>query len=170
LEVRVLNENDAEVYKYLRLKALSEEPGAFAASYEEEADISNEIIINRLREQTMFGENYILGAFRDGVLLGIVGFTREQLKKLSHKGYIWGMYVIPQARGEGIGKLLLEKIISNSKNIEGLEQLNLTVASDNKVAKKLYQRLGFKSYGVEKKALKIDHNYYNEDLMILEVG
>ena len=85
MEVRVLKENDAEVYKYLRLKALSEEPGAFAASYEEEADIPTEIIISRLREQE---ENYIIGTFRDGVLIGMVGFAREKLKKLSHKAYI----------------------------------------------------------------------------------
>jgi len=79
------------------------------------------------------------------------------------------MYVIPQARGEGIGKLLLEQIISNSQNIKGLEQLNITVASNNKVAKMLYEGFGFKSYGVEKKALRVDQKYLDEDLMALEI-
>jgi len=44
-----------------------------------------------------------VGSFKDGLLIGMIGFVREQRNKLRHKGNIWGMYVVPEARGEGIG-------------------------------------------------------------------
>lgn len=86
-----------------------------------------------------------------------------------HKGNIWGMYVVPEARVQGTGKLLLTEVIRRSYNLQGLEQILLTVASKNESAKRLYQNIGFKSYGVEKRALKIEQIYFDEDLMVLQV-
>ncbi|MGN4125083.1 GNAT family N-acetyltransferase [Lysinibacillus sphaericus] len=48
-----------------------------------------------------------------------------------------------------------------------MEQINLTVVSENSSAKKLYKSLGFKVYGVERNALKFNGQYFNENLMVL---
>jgi RimJ/RimL family protein N-acetyltransferase len=45
--------------------------------------------------------------------------------------------------------------------------MNLTVVSDNHPAKRLYESLGFETYGVERRALKYNGQYYDEDLMVL---
>jgi RimJ/RimL family protein N-acetyltransferase len=37
----------------------------------------------------------------------------------------------------------------------------------NKAAHNLYLSLGFESYGLEPKALKIDNRYYDDELMFL---
>lgn len=50
---------------------------------------------------------------------------------------------------------------------ESLEQINLTVVSDNDYAKKLYKSVGFEAYGVERNALKYNEEHFNEDLMVL---
>jgi len=38
---------------------------------------------------------------------------------------VWGMYVIPDLRGQGVGRLLLRELIKQSGSLEGLEQLDL---------------------------------------------
>jgi hypothetical protein len=63
LEIRLVTEDDAIDFWNIRLRALSEEPSAFAASYEEEVSKPIDDIINRIREQRSLPENYIVGAF-----------------------------------------------------------------------------------------------------------
>jgi RimJ/RimL family protein N-acetyltransferase len=50
-----------------------------------------------------------------------------------------------------------------------VELIQLAVVSDNEAARRLYQRLGFVEYGIEKKALKQDGRYYDEVLMAKEL-
>ncbi len=51
----------------------------------------------------------------------------------------------------------------------GLEQIVLAVFSTNQVARRLYESCGFEVYGVEPRALKVDDQYLDEDLMILRL-
>ena len=99
----------------------------------------------------------------------MVGFEREQRIKLKHKGIIWGMYTAPEVRGEGIGRMLLAEVIRRSLNLDGLEQIILTVTSGNKPAMKIYENIGFRSYGIEKQALKIGSEYFDDVFMELRI-
>jgi ribosomal protein S18 acetylase RimI-like enzyme len=169
VEIRILTEYDVNDFWKLRLRALREEPSAFSASYEEAVSKPIEEIVNRFSQQWSGAENYILGSFKNGSLTGMVGFSREQRTKLKHKGNIWGMYISPEVRGEGIGRLLLAEVIRRSSNLEGLEQIVLTVTSGNKPAMRLYENIGFRSYGIEKRALRIGLNYFDDIFMVLPV-
>lgn len=168
-EIRLLTESDAIDFWNLRLRGLREEPGAFSVSYEEAVSRPIEEIASRFSEQWSGPEDYILGSSKNGLLTGMVGFAREKRIKLKHKGSIWGMYVIPEVRGEGIGRLLLTEVISRARNFPGLEQIALTVTSGNQPAIKLYENLGFRSYGIEKRALKVHSEYFDDILMVLPV-
>jgi ribosomal protein S18 acetylase RimI-like enzyme len=80
------------------------------------------------------------------------------------------MYVEPQYREQGLGKALLLALIERAtKECDGLEQIHLTVVSNNNSAKSLYVSLGFEVYGIEPRALKTDEQYFDEDLMILRL-
>ena len=57
--------------------------------------------------------------------------------------------------------------IEKANTIGTVEQINLSVVSTNENAKKLYMKLGFKKFGLEEKAIKIDCNYYHEEHMVL---
>ncbi|WP_053251746.1 GNAT family N-acetyltransferase [Ensifer adhaerens] len=46
-----------------------------------------------------------------------------------------------------------------------VEQLQLTVVSSNAAAIQLYSKLGFVGYGLEKRALRVDGQYFDEMLM-----
>ena len=56
-----------------------------------------------------------------------------------------------------------------AREMDGLEQVNLCVVSNNERAKKLYQSVGFEIYGTERNALKYNDRYFDEDLMALHL-
>ena len=171
LNIRQFIEEDAHEYWELRLSALKECPEAFGASYEEEKDKPLNDVRKRLKESIESTDSqFILGCFNDEKkLIGMVGLFREWREKMKHKATIWGMYVLPEARSKGIGKALLLEAIIRAKSMEGLEQVHLGVVVTNKEAIKLYKRCGFDVYGVERKALKLQGRYLDEELMSLDL-
>ncbi|MFJ7408259.1 MULTISPECIES: GNAT family N-acetyltransferase [unclassified Lysinibacillus] len=167
MEIRILNKLDAQLYQEVRLSALQINPEAFGSTYEREVNFSLETVAERLEPAK---DKFVLGAFNDnGLLVGIVTFMRESSLKTHHKGNVFGMYVAPEGRGRGVGKLLMRELIKRAKSCDGLEQINLTVVSNNISAKKLYMSLGFVVYGVERNALKFNRQYFDEELMVLHI-
>lgn len=163
MEIKVLEKKDADVYIKLRLEALKLSPEAFASSYEEEKEFTIETFENRLSNSS----SYTLGAFENGELLGVVTLQLEQKAKLKHRINIFAMYVAVGNRGHGVGKKLLKEAITRSKQMNGIEAIYLTVGAANQPAKNLYKSFGFATYGIDKKALKIDNTYFDEELMVL---
>ena len=167
MNICILNKSDAQAYQEVRLKALKNNPEAFCSTYEREVEFSLETIEERLEPAK---DKFVLGAFDgNGALVGIVTFMRENGLKTSHKGNIFGMYVASETRGQGLGKSLMVELIHRVKSCEGMEQINLTVISENNSAKKLYKSLGFEVYGVEKNGLKFNGQYFDEELMVLNI-
>ena len=109
------------------------------------------------------GGSNVFGAFHDSKLVGIAGLLIGKGQKEAHKGRLVGMYVRPSARKVGVGRRLVETIIESARH--SVELIQLAVVSDNEPARRLYERLGFVEYGLEKKALKQDGRYYDEVLM-----
>ncbi|WP_121661664.1 GNAT family N-acetyltransferase [Metabacillus litoralis] len=163
MDIRLLSEKHAAVYKSLRLKALQEHPEAFSSSYEEEITHSIATVEKRLSVENSF----TFGAFVDEKLVAVATLLPETKNKLKHRANIVAVYVSTSYRKAGIGKKLVEAAINKSKSIEGIEQLYLTVSSSNIGAKNLYQLLGFKTFGIDQKALKVKETYYDEELMVL---
>ena len=167
MKIRILNKSDALMYQEVRLNALKHNPEAFSSTYEREVEFSLETVEKRIEPVK---NKFVLGAFdHNGSLVGIITFMRENGLKTSHKGNVFGMYVAPEIRGRGLGRLLMTELIRKVKNCEGLEQINLTVVSGNNSAKQLYKSLGFEVYGVEKNGLKFNGQYFDEDLMVLNI-
>jgi RimJ/RimL family protein N-acetyltransferase len=168
MHIRRLVEADAESYRRLRLRALRESPEAFGSSYEETVQEPLTAMARRISPNATAPDNFALGAFDPG-LIGMVGFSRESRLKTRHKGAVWGMYVVREAQGRGVGRALLQTVIAEAQRIEGLEQIGLYVVSSNQAACHLYRSCGFELYGVERSALKIGEQYHDEDLMVLSL-
>lgn len=169
MNIRLLNESDSQVYQIVRLRALKNDPDSFGSTYEQEAVRPLEKFAERIQHTN---NQFTLGCFDDShSLIGIVNFVREDRLKTAHKGNVYGMYVEPEFRGQGIGRsLLLALIETATRECDGLEQIHLTVVSNNASAIRLYTSLGFEVYGVEPHALKFDGHYFDEDLMILRLA
>ncbi len=164
MEIRRLNEQDVEQYLEIRLQSLQTNPEAFASSYEEEKERPIELYQSRLNPQS---PSITVGAVEDGQLVGIVTLVTETKQKLSHRANIVSTYVIPEKRGDKIGRKLIEQAIQYAQRMQGIEQIYLTVASENKAARQLYLSSGFNFFGTDKKALKLEDHYIDIDHMAL---
>jgi ribosomal protein S18 acetylase RimI-like enzyme len=163
MEIRVLTREDAHVFREHRLESLEQDPRAFGESATEHLGLPLETISARLGSS----ENFVLGAFSDGTIVGTAGFFRELREKTGHKGRVWGVYVKPDWRNQGVGRLLLTELVRRARSQPGLEQVTLTVGSDQAAAKRLYISLGFEIFGHERHALKLGESYVDEDHMVL---
>lgn len=102
-------------------------------------------------------------------LLGVVSFRPESTNRslLAHKGLLLRMYVSPSAEGGGVGRALIEELIRRVReNCPHIRQINLTVVASNTRAKKLYEKIGFVEYGLERDSVRReDGTFADESLM-----
>ena len=166
MEIRLFTEQDAQTLWNLRMMALETDPWSFVDSPEELRAMSVQEFATRLRAD--HAENFIVGAFEQGAAVGMVGCYQEVPLKRRHKAWIWGVFVAPAARGRGIANSLMQAAIQRAKSIPGVEMLLLTVAVDQPAPRKLYASLGFRSFGVEPRGLKIGNDSHDEENMVLE--
>jgi RimJ/RimL family protein N-acetyltransferase len=167
-EIRELKREDADVFRSLRRERLEQSPRSFAESLAEHDSIPASQIASRLTASSP--ENFVMGAFAPtGQLIAMVGFSRSPRVKTHHKAVIWGVYVQPTWRNQGVARALLTAVVEKAKTNAGLEQINLTVAADQIAAKRLYLSLGFTPFGHEKHALKLETGYVDEDHMVLSI-
>ncbi|GGF17803.1 N-acetyltransferase [Aliidongia dinghuensis] len=167
IQIRPLTKTDAGAFRALRLEGLSQAPDAFSAAYEDEVRRSDEQFAARIPDAS---SSVIFGAFRDGRLVAMTGLMVPAGLKERHKGLVWGVYVGVAARGLGLARRLLDRVMTHARTVDGLEILQLGVGVHNEPAKAVYAAAGFEVYGVERKALKLtDGRYVDEELRVLEL-
>ena len=144
--IRRLTPADAAAFRALRLEAMRAEPFSFASTLAEEEARPDGWFGERLAEGGVFG------ALVAGELVGMAGLSAQTSVKQRHKGHVWGMYVRAPARGLGLGRGLLEALLDHARGRVALVQL--VVVSTNASAVRLYESLGFQTWGVEPAALR----------------
>ena len=163
VSIRGLEADDVVAFQEVRLYALQESPTAFGSSHHEERDRPAEAVralISGSKERVFFG------AFHQSSLVGIVGVEREQRAKQRHAAFVRSMFVVPEYRGLGIGKQLLDAAIQRARGWTGVEQVTLAVTAGNDAAVRLYRALGFEVVGRMPRALQIGGAYFDELAMI----
>lgn len=159
MTIRRLTPADAAAFQALRLAALLETPIAFGSSHGEEVGSSLQAVAARLEPLPDRG---VFGAFAADTLVGIVGLGRENLLNLSHKAFIWGMYVAPAHRNRGLGRDLLATAIAFAGTNPAIRQINLCVNASLIPAVGLYHSIGFLTYGHEPEAMLVQGALYDE--------
>jgi RimJ/RimL family protein N-acetyltransferase len=162
-KVRRLDTYDVASYRELRLEGLKAHPEAFGSTWEYEADKPASWWAERLETNTVFG-----GWVDGSPLVGVAGFRVQEAVKLRHKGVLWGMYVRSQARGTGLAVALVQRIVEHAQPL--VEEICLRVVASNAAACRLYSMAGFREYGLERRALKVGSEYYDDVLMALALN
>jgi len=162
--IRRLEPADAAAYRALRLRGLAEHADAFTSSFEEESAKPLAAIEGRLAPDS---GDAVWGALAGEVLAGMVGLGREPRAKGRHRALVFGMYVAPEHGGRGVGTALLQHLIGEARRQPGLEQLTLTVTDTNAGARALYEKAGFRSFGIEPRAIRVGDRYHGKNHMIL---
>ncbi|GEM47413.1 GNAT family N-acetyltransferase [Deinococcus cellulosilyticus] len=166
-EIRVLNASDAPIYRELRLQALTHDPNAFLVDPDQYRQMPLETIEGQLSSEE--DGKFTLGAFLDEKLVGMCTFIRESHPKIRHKGKVVAVYVAPEARGQGVARKLMETLIERVRSYGDVEQIQLGVSHTQVAAQKLYTRLGFEIFGIEKQAVKQNGEYLDEEWRVLKL-
>jgi ribosomal protein S18 acetylase RimI-like enzyme len=153
IEIKKLPPERWQDYRKLRLEALQADPIAFGSSYEEEISRPEEFWRNRIGS--------MLFALENDKPVGMVRYTFETRGK-KHIAGIYSMYVNSDFRNQGIGKRLMDSMISLIAENKDIRKIKLAVTPDQIYAVKLYEACGFKRAGLFKDELCIDGRYYDE--------
>lgn len=124
---------------------------------------AEEKFIQSMKEEE---HSVLYAAWKDGKIVGdasLNGFPR----RMSHRAE-FGISVAKAEWGQGIGSALLRKIIEYAKE-HTIELINLEVRSDNRRAIQMYEKFGFRKIGTSPAYFKIDGEYYDFDLMVLDL-
>lgn len=168
MEIKRLSESEAQALWDLRHMALSTEPDAFGESLEEHLQTPVEVTAERLR---VGGEdNFVIGAFNEATLVGMVGFYRETRIKRRHRGWIWGTFVAPEWRGRGLARRLMEEAIGRARQIAGMRYVLLSVSAGQDAARGLYAGLGFEVYAFEPEAIQAGGRFIDMEHMRLKLN
>jgi len=102
-------------------------------------------------------------------IVGICGIQAKKKKIHRHIGS-FAISVANSFRGEGIGWLLMNAVLEETKKkLNGIKTITLEVFEENKAARKMYKKIGFKEIGVLPAALRYKGGYSNEVLMYKEM-
>ena len=159
ISIRQFAAADATTWRTIRLEALANAPTAFSQSLED----AEKQTIDDFRK-TVSGPFPPFAAFDGSTAIGTAGFYVFGGPKVSHRGMIWGMYVSPTHRRQGIGRKLIGSVIAHARG--WVEQIHLHVVTTNIEAYDLYRSMGFVAYGVEPRALRYAGRDYDEAMMV----
>jgi len=142
ISVRALGEDDWQVYRDIRLAALAEDPEAFVATAAQEEALDEQQWRERVRRSRR------LVAERDGSRLGVVSLGAAE-DPSAQTGELFGLWVVPQARGTGVAWKLVEAGADQAVK-DGRSHLSYWVGTDNGRAVAFASSFGFRPGGTRR--------------------
>lgn len=144
MELRRLASHEADLHRNLRLRALGDAPDSFGEAYSDVAARPVGYWEELTRSVTEPGRNVMFLAWEGqdvlGAAYGLLDGTRRDA------GRVGGMWVEPAWRRRGVGRALLQEVISWGRE-RGLRRLGLWAPEHNPAAIALYARAGFRHTG-----------------------
>ncbi len=115
-----------------------------------------------IMKRTKKGTYLYIIADRGGEIAGTANFARGIHRQAHVAGF--GVSVNKKFRKLGIGGLLAKEIFKRARR-SGVRTITLGVLPRNKIAIRMYRKMGFKKYGLLPHALRTGHGYTDEILM-----
>lgn len=109
------------------------------------------------------GKVYLVAEINKEVL-GFISFDNWDTRRTEHTG-LFSVFIRRKYRGAGIGLTLVNSLLEWGKDNPINKKLSLAVFSTNKIAIRLYKKLGFKVEGRCPKDMIINGKYVDSILM-----
>ena len=168
MHIARLTATDAPQYRELMLEAYVEAADAFTSTAEERLAEPLSWWVQRIAAHSGISESF--GAFEDQRLFGAVALQYSAKPKTRHSALVIGMYVKPAARRLGTGALLMQAVVAEARSRPGLRLLRLTVTEGNETAIRLYESVGFSTWGVEPQAIRTSSGYKAKVHMCMQLA
>lgn len=168
MQVTLLVAADLPRYRELMLHAYRAAPDAFTSTVEERAAEPDSWWLHRIADPS--GRSLVFGAFNDGRLVGTVTVEFGFRPKTRHKARLIGMFVHESSRGAGAGAMLVRAALAAARERPHVRVVTLTVTEGNAPAVRLYERFGFRQFGVEPMAIATPRGFRSKVHMWLPLG
>lgn len=140
ITVRLLDDDEWQVYREVRLAALKDAPDAFVATFAEESARDEDYWRERMvRAHRIIAER---GAGREPVGVVSLGLHDDD----PETGEVFGLWTVPTSRGERVARGLVSKAAEKAAE-DGLRLLYCWAGSDNASAVGLASSFGFRPTG-----------------------
>jgi RimJ/RimL family protein N-acetyltransferase len=153
-----LTPGHATAYRALMLEAYELHPDAFTSTVAERADLPLSWWAARMADAPD-ANDVVFGVFVDGTLAGVAGIRFETREKAAHKATLFGLYVPQRFRKLGLGRGLVDAILTHARARANVVLVQLTVTAGNAPALRLYESCGFVPFGHEPLAVRVDGTY-----------
>ena len=157
-----LTPKDYDQFYSLRLASLEDCPEEFATDAEAWKNAVRETINKLLIHSEERQDAPILGAWKNDELVGLVGVNRDLRLSVMHKSSLWGLYVLPEHRKQGLGCALLDEVIKVARGTSDLRLIRAVVTITSEDAISLPKKYGFKVFGQEPEAKRLNTLYYDQ--------
>jgi ribosomal protein S18 acetylase RimI-like enzyme len=138
MRIRRLRTDEVEPLRELRLRALREDPGAFAETFEEARDRPLEDWASWAADAS----RVIVVAIDGERWVGMAACRRLE----PSSSWLTALWVEPSERGAGLGGRLIEAAADWARE-QGAATVELSVTTNNDAAATLYSRAGFAETG-----------------------
>lgn len=135
IDVRLLGNEEWQLFRTVRLRALEEAPEAFVARYEDEASYDEEFWRDRMiRSDRIVAE-------RDDEPIGLACLGRHN--EDPEIGEVFGLWTAPAVRGEHVARSLV-RVAAQKATQDGCRSLLFWAGSDNPSAVAFASSFGFR--------------------------
>ena len=147
MRIRKLESHEIALHRELRLRALRESPESFRDTAEQVERQPSSYWTDLTRSVTEPDRHIMFLAYEGDAVVGSIYGLRDRERRDSAR--IGGTWVAPSHRRRGVGRELVEAVISWARE-QGFSHLALWAPSANPAALELYRQAGFKDTGRRK--------------------
>ncbi|MGG2055287.1 GNAT family N-acetyltransferase [Lysinibacillus pakistanensis] len=166
IKIRAATEEDAENMLAIQSEVLAEVDYLITTleEFQQTIDEQRKWIQGKLENE----RELILIAQYQEKIVGWLVFQSPNRKRLAHTGS-FGMMILKEYRGLGIGKRLLEKLLKWAELNPYIEKISLGVFSTNESAIALYKKMGFVEEGRKINEIKLNDKQYIDDVLMYKM-
>jgi len=115
------------------------------------------------------GDGALCTAWRDGRLVAMGGWLRDQVPYFRHLAELVKIMVNPGARRARLGEVVTRELVANAA-AAGIETLVLGVRGNNHLAIQLYEELGFAEWGRLPDVIEVGDERFDDVRMYLKLS